>query len=89
VDELTNIDYERILLTHGKREGKMKEAITKLTASKDVIGAVRCGLHEKVIQILDKDVSVICILKRQAQCAVLKRWEQFECFFGAHRMREW
>ena len=36
----------------------MKDAITKLTASKDLIGAVRCGLHEEVIKIIDKDVSL-------------------------------
>jgi hypothetical protein len=34
----------------------MKDAITKLTASKDLIGAVRCGIHEEVINIIDKDV---------------------------------
>jgi hypothetical protein len=35
----------------------MKDAITKLTASKDLIGAVRCGLHKEVISMLEKDVS--------------------------------
>jgi hypothetical protein len=53
----------------------MKEAITKLTASKDVIGAARCGLIKKVEEILDKDVrswifyinyrSTHCILEMQ------------------------
>ena len=34
----------------------MKDAISKLTASKDLIGAVRCGMRDEVIAILDKDV---------------------------------
>ena len=43
----------------------MKDAISKLTASKDLIGAVRCGIHDEVISILDKDVSLmvdLCVL---------------------------
>jgi hypothetical protein len=39
----------------------MKDAISKLTASKDLIGAVRCGMRDEVIAILDKDVRVIII----------------------------
>jgi|LauGreDrversion4_2_1035121.scaffolds.fasta_scaffold201352_1 hypothetical protein len=56
IDEVTQIDYSKIKQFQQKRQGKMKDAIQKLTASKDLIGAVRCGIHEEVIKILDKEV---------------------------------
>lgn len=37
----------------------MKDAITKLTASKELLGAVKCGLIDKVEEILKADVSTI------------------------------
>ena len=48
VDDLTGIDYHKIQQFTQKKQGKFKDAITKLTASKDLIGAVRCGLVDKV-----------------------------------------
>lgn len=89
VDEITSIDYEKILLTHGKREGKMKEAITKLTASKDVIGAVRCGLHDQVREMLDKDVRIKWSNSIFAEkCLVFERLKPLKRIIGAYCMRE-
>ena len=50
----------------------MKDAISKLTASKDLIGAVRCGMRDEVIAILDKDVSLLSFIIL-AECYSLKR----------------
>lgn len=58
VDDLTSIDYYKIQQFALKKQGKMKDAITKLTASKELLGAVKCGLIDKVDEILKADVSV-------------------------------
>ena len=57
IDEVTGIDYAKIQVFQQKKVGKIKDVITKLTASKDLIGAVRCGLQDKVKSILEKDVT--------------------------------
>ena len=50
----------------------MKDAISKLTASKDLIGAVRCGMRDEVIAILDKDVRFSLFSFCKAKCYSLK-----------------
>jgi hypothetical protein len=57
VDDLTSIDYYKIQQFALKKQGKMRDAITKLTASKELLGAVKCGLIDKVEEILMSDVS--------------------------------
>ena len=61
---MTGIDYAKIQVFQQKKVGKIKDAITKLTASKDLIGAVRCGLISEVKAILDKDVCCVILFTK-------------------------
>ena len=58
IDDLTSIDFSKIQVYHQKKEGKIQEAMTKFTASKDLIMAVRKKQYDKVKQILDKNVII-------------------------------
>ncbi|CDW82028.1 3-5 exonuclease family protein [Stylonychia lemnae] len=59
IDDITQIDFNKIQVYHLKKEGKIQEAMTKFTSSKDLIMAVKKNQYDKVKQILDKNKNAV------------------------------